>query len=67
MAKKSNKSEVKHVFLNETLENLNKIVGEYTDAGFRLLDAKVLNTDFYNKTFVVFYIFIKDKLEEENG
>lgn len=61
MPLKENKIEVKQIFATGVLDFLNGLLEDWLNDGWELLDTKVINADFYNHTFSMFYIFSRKK------
>ena len=61
MALKESKVEVKQIFATNDLDELNKLVETYLNDGWELLDVRVLQMDFYNMKFSMFYVFSRKK------
>jgi hypothetical protein len=55
----SESKEVKHIFAENTIEELNRLTAMYLEQGYTLIDAKVLASDWANGWFRIFYIFAK--------
>ncbi len=53
---KGNKTEVRHVFLSNTTEELDKIFADWLLNNWTLVEARMVNIDWNNRIFSVFYI-----------
>ena len=61
MPLKNSTTVVKHFFVTMNIEGLDNFVGQKIDEGWKLLDTKIVNLDFANSLFTLFYIFEKEK------
>lgn len=59
MALKNKVSEIKHLLASGIPEELNTLVGNYLNDGWKLLDAKLVNFDTNNRLLAVLYLFVK--------
>lgn len=56
--------EVRHLILADDMEKLNLNLAGFLQQGYRVVEAKLVNSDFHNRVFTVFYILVKDGAEE---
>lgn len=54
-------SEVKHMILSQTIDDLNKTVAKVLDDGWELKECRLQQADYHNGIFTVFYIFCRVK------